>query len=1026
MTILIDKKAVPHRINIEDYQEEILALHDENFSRNDAEILRRIGSYAICSFRINHKGRIIYTYDQGSLVILSIMLDHKYERLPLLDFSEKTLKQKCNDSTELKFSKLTPPTSSDESDQEAVIIEPFELRHFPTSFLKGTTLPLLILQNTKSQPSYPASKKMDDILQQFLADAVPKRILYLTQNLNFAQISRAKWENKIPGNFEIEFISFYKKFSIPPQITSKTFADFYKNDRNLRNKLASLTAEEIYKEFQLCQALEDDYVHLLPTYSALSHDQLTYIYNAFLDYQNKLNKIETIDHNFQELGEKEALYDLIILEDAHFLSLSQLTQIAGLARNHSIVFAMDETEHLLDNHSIPRLLAKLFHSQELSLSILNFTNNNEHTTKFSAVSEQILKYKKQISGETDEELHSSSHQKHAAQQEKIEQFYCLSTTELEENKDWLFSSFSRENIAVVTNEKFLKEAKKLFQTEAVFLPKDLIGKEFQTVVVYQLFSDQTSKDFFKELSQKQKTSPSSIEKAKLSPIDHKYIQWINALVVTCSSALATLFIIENQTQHNLLLLQSLKSLSDKIPEQAKVEKKLKTLPDQIKPSLSTKLFKKENASATNGLKLDNETNVNFEILKALARNNMRYFKSLLSNSELKINGFENGKTILIHALSSENENLKPFIELLLKHPQIDINLPDQNEAYSPFMHALLKQDEQIIKLFLLHPKLDLNLNTSDYGNALNLAISQGQSNLIKAILSQAKFNLGTSHLHGHSPLFYTISDLKLFKDLFKRPDVEKDVIDVDSHNLFVNAVIQNKLDILEFLLSQKGLNFNFGIPNQQHILDYLIQYFIKHNISINPALRLLLTQAHLNFNPSSSLELVFSAKREGLIKVLLKTPEKIDAKTKEHLGNQVASYLLSRTNVNSIVIQALLSNQDILDAFLKNVISHNKHQDFLPHLSLFFPYQNKMWELLQNFEALQSHMLRESYQDLLDKVLKVNTQKPHFIYSILRHQQAAGNHCLFSKPQCHNLQILGNILKKLKQENENCITAFYP
>ena len=93
MTILIDKKALPPRTSVDDYQDEILAIYHQTYNPKDFEVICRIANYPIISYRINHKCRIIFTHFSDNLFILSIMLDHKYERLSIRDLTEKTLKQ---------------------------------------------------------------------------------------------------------------------------------------------------------------------------------------------------------------------------------------------------------------------------------------------------------------------------------------------------------------------------------------------------------------------------------------------------------------------------------------------------------------------------------------------------------------------------------------------------------------------------------------------------------------------------------------------------------------------------------------------------------------------------------------------------------------------------------------------------------------------------------------------------------------------------------------------------------------------
>ena len=92
--------------------------------------------------------------------------------------------------------------------------------------------------------------------------------------------------------------------------------------------------------------------------------------------------------------------------------------------------------------------------------------------------------------------------------------------------------------------------------------------------------------------------------------------------------------------------------------------------------------------------------------KAILDNNIDTVKKLLY-SGLDINIQDNEKDTALHKACKKNKI--ELIKLLLAHPDIDVNITNENENKNTALyHACNRNNIKIVKLLLEHPKIKLN------------------------------------------------------------------------------------------------------------------------------------------------------------------------------------------------------------------------------------------------------------------------------------------------------------------------------
>jgi len=118
----------------------------------------------------------------------------------------------------------------------------------------------------------------------------------------------------------------------------------------------------------------------------------------------------------------------------------------------------------------------------------------------------------------------------------------------------------------------------------------------------------------------------------------------------------------------------------------------------------------------------NIQNANIEFIRTILMGNFERAKQLLENTPVEVNAIVSNPdqtlyydtTALICAAKKGHMKL---VELLLKHPYIDVNLRDFL-GVPPLMYAVEKGYTKVVELFLKQPYIDVNIKNNDGVTAL--------------------------------------------------------------------------------------------------------------------------------------------------------------------------------------------------------------------------------------------------------------------------------------------------------------------
>jgi ankyrin repeat protein len=170
--------------------------------------------------------------------------------------------------------------------------------------------------------------------------------------------------------------------------------------------------------------------------------------------------------------------------------------------------------------------------------------------------------------------------------------------------------------------------------------------------------------------------------------------------------------------------------------------------------------------------------------QAVLEANVEVVEKLLATTGIEVNAKDNlGKTplaLLTKSIRPDFKKIEPqmkIFELLLAHPDVDVNVKDKEGSsvllstwFGPFLEKLI-----------LHPKLDVNLMTGYNGsNALISATLTQKADKVKTLLSHPKIDVNLKNLEGLNALYWA----------FKHYDQEISEMITSMPNLEVNGAFQ--------------------------------------------------------------------------------------------------------------------------------------------------------------------------------------------------------------------------------------------
>lgn len=157
------------------------------------------------------------------------------------------------------------------------------------------------------------------------------------------------------------------------------------------------------------------------------------------------------------------------------------------------------------------------------------------------------------------------------------------------------------------------------------------------------------------------------------------------------------------------------------------------------------------------------TNVRVEFCKQVCHGNLQKVKSLLESNTIDVN---QGNPLIIAMI----EGYKEIVELLLEQPDIDVNLSlditqlgidndrkqmllKQNlDVITPLGIAVERGYKEIVELLLKHPGIDVNKQLNNGATALIIAAEKGRDEIVELLLNHPDINVNEPNKYGETAL----------------------------------------------------------------------------------------------------------------------------------------------------------------------------------------------------------------------------------------------------------------------------------
>lgn len=152
---------------------------------------------------------------------------------------------------------------------------------------------------------------------------------------------------------------------------------------------------------------------------------------------------------------------------------------------------------------------------------------------------------------------------------------------------------------------------------------------------------------------------------------------------------------------------------------------------------------------------------------------------------------------------------KPIVELLLKHPNIDVNMEDNNKL-TPLMHATLLGRTKTVELLLKHKDIEINKKGNLDCTALMMAAAFGQPEIVKLLISQPGININLKNQDGATALHQAVMNghEDVVKLLLEHLNIDVNAKSNDGFTVLISAAGNGRKGIVKLLLKHPKINVN--------------------------------------------------------------------------------------------------------------------------------------------------------------------------------------------------------------------------
>jgi len=241
---------------------------------------------------------------------------------------------------------------------------------------------------------------------------------------------------------------------------------------------------------------------------------------------------------------------------------------------------------------------------------------------------------------------------------------------------------------------------------------------------------------------------------------------------------------------------------------------------------------------------------------AIKKNNIPAFNLLLAHPEIQVNlSTDNDETALFMAVKAQNVYC---VTQLLAHPKIDCNLGlriSNTYTFTPFHIAAYTSNTDIMKLLLRHEKIDVNQKTILGNTALHLAISKKNTSLANLLIGMPNIELysankckPTFNVTANTPFGLVITNdlVEIFDAIITHPQHAQQIANYAAQGfvsplLIAAACAPKNQEYFIYRLLQLGLDPNCVDENGETPLMFCvktnaeatIQHLLEHRANPN-------------------------------------------------------------------------------------------------------------------------------------------------------------------------------------------------
>lgn len=558
-----------------EHQEALQKLLNGTYASSDLEMLK--GHHGIFSYRLNKGGRLLFTTIEVEKKRYLLLLEH----LPTHDYQTShflrsgVLKrylvnhEDAMQSAAWQFESVdVQPLAPDAHDEEGTTFKAID--YYQQTFIQlsevqeealGVPLPSIISGVAGSGKSCVATT----LLSNFVAHHVEQesRIIYVTQSQRLVRPMEASWRGlpmaqAIPEHLQVEFKTYEELLFELGELEGKTLVDrahfdgWFKAYKSLQNRNATLRniplfeldADTTYQEFRIVCAYDNEgYIALGARQSSLAKDVRELIVTAFTDYKKRLDDKALVNPAFQAIT-AQSLFDLIVVDEAQDLSHLELKNLERLAKNGAIACCIDTHQSLYDLQSKRVYLAELLRGADArAVSQIALPISYRCPLKIARAATAMIQAKYRLTGGAGDKHETPLIAPNLEGDADMGQVFVVDEKTMARSR-WLKTQQESAHLAVVTTEEHMRNALQYFPRNRVFLPHEIKGLEYDTVLVFCPFSSQTFKEAYRRDADT-KHQAAVFNRAKPGIGDNTFGPAFNETIVSLTRARKTLVLCDN-------------------------------------------------------------------------------------------------------------------------------------------------------------------------------------------------------------------------------------------------------------------------------------------------------------------------------------------------------------------------------------------------------------------------------------------------------------------------------------------------